>query len=241
MKPRVIVIGIAALALAGLAWRFIGHTDARSVSGENASSSSESASGRGVPGEGAKGSNALADGGRALPRAVHDPAKREEMRKRLLIALAEAQREAEEEKAHPSPDPNARGNREPNDLKELGKFVSQAIKEDFMPMAKACAKDLASRTPDAGGSLRVAFKLLGDKNIGGVVDESHIDGDKSSLHDEKFETCMRESMYGVYFDPPPFGGEATLNFDVNVKPDGSIDDEDVPDFQNIKDRRNEKP
>jgi len=182
------------------------------------------------------------DGGRSFPHAVHDPVKREEMRTRLLRALAETRREDDEEKAHPrapgEPQPSSRGNREPNDLEEFGAFVSQAIKEDFIPMARACSKELASRKPDAGGSTRVAFKLLGDKTIGGVVDEAHIDGDKSTLVDDKFETCIRESMYGVYFDPPPFGGEATLNFDVVVKADGELD-EDVPDFQNIKDRRGE--
>jgi hypothetical protein len=45
-------------------------------------------------------------------------------------------------------------------------------------------------------------------------------------------------MYGVNFDPPPFGGEATLNFDVVVKDNGELD-EVVDDFQNIKDRRGE--
>lgn len=178
-----------------------------------------------------------------MPRAIHDPAKRDEIRRRLLAASAEAKRAAEEEKAHPATVESAgavRGNREPNDLKELGRFVSQAIKEDFLPMARACAQELASRSPDAGGNVRVAFTLLGDTKIGGVVDEAHIDADGSQIRDDKLETCMRESMYGVYFDPPPAGGMATLNFDVNLKGDGTIDEE-VPDFQNIKDRRNEKP
>jgi hypothetical protein len=233
-RSKLVAVAAVLLALVAIAWHFAGSRDATKEAGITSSASS---------------SNELliaakaADAARSsYPRAVHDPVKREEMRTRLLQALAEARREEEEERAHPrapgDPPPAARGNREPNDLKEFGAFVSQAIKEDFVPMARACSRELASRKPDAGGSTRVAFKLLGDKKIGGVVDEAHIDSAKSTLVDDKFETCLRESMYGVYFDPPPFGGEATLNFDVVVKESGELD-EDVPDFENIKDRRGE--
>lgn len=237
-RSKLIVAVVGLLALVAIVWHFAG-TRGMASGVTPASEGSAESSARENP----SGSKASVDAGRSYPHAVHDPMKREEMRKRLLVALTEAQREAEEEKAHPgsAPAPNARGNREPNDLKEFGKFVSQAIKEDFMPMAKACLKDLdsrGSRGPDAGGNMRVAFKLIGDKQIGGVVDESHIDDEKSSIHDDKFETCLRESMYGVYFDPPPFGGEATLNFDVVINSKGELEEE-VPDFQNIKDRRGE--
>ena len=235
-RSKLIAAITSLLVLSALVWHFAkgpggatGDAASNRAAGETASSTSSPTSAR-----------STTDGGHTYSHAVRDPMKREEMRKRLLIALAEARREADEEKANPSAarDPNARGNREPNDLKEFGKFVSQAIKEDFIPMARACLKELGARQPDAGGNMRVAFKLLGDKQIGGVVDESHIDQDKSSLHDEGFETCLRESMYSVYFDPPPFGGEATLHFDVVINAQGELDEE-VPDFQNIKDRRGE--
>jgi hypothetical protein len=231
-RSKLVAVAVALLALVAIAWHFAGPREPK-PDGAVASSASAAAPSAATSG----------DGGRsAFPRAVHDPVKREEMRTRLLQALAEARREADEENAHPhapgDPQPASRGNREPNDLKEFGAFVAQAIKEDFIPMARACSRELASRRPDAGGSTRVAFKLLGDKTIGGVVDEAHIDGEKSTLVDDKFETCIRESMYGVYFDPPPFGGEATLNFDVVVKDNGELD-ETVDDFQNLKDRRGE--
>jgi hypothetical protein len=59
------------------------------------------------------------------------------------------------------------------------------------------------------------------------------------LHDAKFETCVRESLYGVYFDPPPAGGEATLDFPITILEDGGIADE-VDDFSHLRDRRHEK-
>ena len=104
-------------------------------------------------------------------------------------------------------------------------------------MARACAQDLAARRPDAGGTAIVAFELLGDSKIGGVVNDSEVDGSASTLHDGPFETCVRESMYGVYFDPPPSGGRATLRFPVTIAGDGKgTVDEQVEDFH-LKDKR----
>jgi hypothetical protein len=171
---------------------------------------------------------------------MHDPAKREEMRRRLLAAIAsagsaEAEPSAKPERGAGAPAP--RGQRETNDIEEFGRFIAQAIREDFMPMARECAKELSARKPDAGGSARVAFELLGDTKIGGVVNSAEIDPDKSTIHDTQFETCVRESLYGVYFDPPPAGGRATLNFDVKLDSGGEGGvDEQVDDFH-LKDKR----
>lgn len=57
----------------------------------------------------------------------------------------------------------------------------------------------------------------------------------SSVGDSRFETCIRESLFGVYFDPPPSGGRATLRFAVKLLGDGAIDE--TPEEFHIKDRR----
>jgi hypothetical protein len=175
---------------------------------------------------------------RPFPRATKDQAKRDEIRRQLLAAFAEAtaKAETEGERAPSPPAGSARGQRQTDDLAEFGRFIAQAIREDFIPMARACAKDLASRRPDAGGTALVAFELLGDKKIGGVVNSAEIVDAESSVHDGPFETCVRESLYGVYFDPPPAGGRATLRFEVKLdQTDGGIDDQ-VEDFH-LKDKR----
>ena len=174
-----------------------------------------------------------------FPRAIHDPAKREELRLRILAASAAAEAEARAEQAAASAGraAPARGERQTNDLEEFGRFLATAIREDFIPMARACAKDLASRRPDAGGTATIAFELLGDEKIGGVVNEAEIVDSGAPVGDEAFETCIRESLYGVYFDPPPSGGRATLNFPVTLDGTGGVD-ENVDDFH-LRDRRRE--
>lgn len=170
-----------------------------------------------------------------FPHALRDPAKREELRQKLLLAAAAAEAEAAQTKAAGAASVPVRGERQTNDLEEFGRFVAQAIREDFVPMAKACAKELAARKPDAGGTATIAFELLGDSKIGGVVSEAEVKKDASTLNDEAFETCVRESLYGVYFDPPPAGGRATLNFPITVGAQGAVDD-DVEDFH-LQDKR----
>jgi hypothetical protein len=175
----------------------------------------------------------------AFPHAMHDPAKREEMRRRLLAAIAAGPVAADSSPptngaATGDVPPASRGQRQTNDVEEFGRFVAQAIREDFIPMARSCAKELASRQPDAGGSATVAFELLGDSKIGGIVNSAEVVSPKSTLHDAAFETCIRESLYGVYFDPPPAGGRATLDFDVKLDR-GEVDDH-VDDFHPIDKR-----
>ena len=115
-----------------------------------------------------------------FPRAIKDQAKRDEIRARLLAVLAEAEAnaKAQAEKgsaaAAPPAGQMARGQREATDVEEFGRFVAQAIREDFVPMARGCAKDLASRRPDAGGIALMAVEVLGDAKIGGVANSAEI-------------------------------------------------------------------
>ena len=119
-------------------------------------------------------------------------------------------------------------------------------------------KDIHGSEPAAGGAVMMAgpagggaaaeaaveqteFTVqldgFGDKKIGGVVNSAEVVNEKSTIDDTDFETCMRESMYGVYFEPPPANVRATLNFDVTMFEDGGLDEE-VEDFH-PRDRRNE--
>jgi hypothetical protein len=231
MKRRVIFFVLAAVAALGLVLggRTVrGAPDARGVDvvvGAGEESTKGGASGSGSTSTST--STSTRDAG--YPHAIRDPEKRDELRRRLLEAAMAAP--AAEESAPAA----ERGKRGTEDVEEFGRFVAQAIREDFVPMARECAKDLGRKRPDAGGTARVAFELLGDRSIGGVVNEADVVADASTLHDDEFAACLRESLYGVYFDPPPAGGRATLRFDVNVAPGGTVD-EQVDDFH-PKDKR----
>jgi len=167
-----------------------------------------------------------------LPHAVANAAKREEIRRRILEAFAQAHAQADEPAKAPAREV-LRGQRQTNDLEEFGRFTAQAIREDFIPMVRACAKDLPR---DAGGKSMVAFELLSDSGIGAVVNSVETVPAESTLRNPAFETCIRESLYGVYFDPPPASTRATLRFPVVVDEDGNVDD-NVEDFHPLDRRR----
>jgi hypothetical protein len=78
-------------------------------------------------------------------------------------------------------------------------------------MAKGCYRDLLQRKPEAEGDVVVAFEIMGDESVGGVVNSAEI-REESTLRGPSLETCLRESFLAVYFDPPPGRAVATIRF-----------------------------
>ncbi len=101
--------------------------------------------------------------------------------------------------------------RSTNDIELGARFIQERIREDFVPMAQGCYRELLQRKPEAEGDVVVGFEVMGDESVGGVVNSAEI-RNESTLRDESLETCLRESFLSVYFDPPPAGAVATIRF-----------------------------
>jgi hypothetical protein len=142
-----------------------------------------------------------------------DPRRRAEILAQILAAM--------QADADPPPEPSAAtpgtvlGSRRPlratNDVEAAARFVQERIREDFVPMAKGCYRELLARKPEAEGDVMVGFEVVGDESVGGVVNSAEI-RDESTLRDESLETCLRESFLSVYFDPPPAHAALTVRF-----------------------------
>lgn len=65
------------------------------------------------------------------------------------------------------------------------------------------------------------FAIVGDEEIGGLVDNVELAEDNEIKHEGLVE-CMRESMLSVTFDPPQGGGQVqvTYPFVFSTDPDG---------------------
>ena len=85
-------------------------------------------------------------------------------------------------------------------------YIRDVVQEQFYPLATECYSQLLERTPQAAGTLVLAFEITGDSSVGGVVDEVSVD-ERTTLKDPEMVTCLRESMYGVIFDAPPEDGQ----------------------------------
>jgi hypothetical protein len=135
----------------------------------------------------------------ALARAVRDARLHDEMRRRILGA--------------PEPDappaPADRPPRRPEGSLDRD-WLDARMREDFRPMARACFQELLARDAGAGGRVQLRLTVVGDDKVGGVIDEVTIDEDASTISDNRFRTCLAESIATLALPPPAHGGTATV-------------------------------
>ena len=99
------------------------------------------------------------------------------------------------------------------------KYIQDRVRNDFFPLAKKCYGDMSARLPDAGGSIVLAFDIVGNKNIGGIVEQVDV-LNKSTLRDPEFIDCMRQSFLSVSFPPPENGsGMVTVEYPILFSPE----------------------
>jgi hypothetical protein len=92
-------------------------------------------------------------------------------------------------------------------------YIQQRIHEDLFPLARQCYEDALQRRPGLGGKLAVYFRVVGDRRVGGVVDEVKMTSD-TTLDDAELQTCVKESMMSVTFDAPPGDGELSVVYPI---------------------------
>lgn len=98
------------------------------------------------------------------------------------------------------------------------KYIQARVREDLFPLALGCYTDALKRNPALAGKLVVSFRIIGDRKVGGVVDEAKL-VDGTSIDDREMQTCVRESMMSVSFDAPPRDGEVTVVYPIEFAPD----------------------
>jgi len=97
-------------------------------------------------------------------------------------------------------------------------YLKKRIHEDLFPLAKQCYETALEKKPKLAGKLAVYFRVIGDRKVGGVVDEVKIMGD-TTLDDPEMQTCVKESMMSVSFDAPPDDGKLSVVIPITFSPD----------------------
>jgi hypothetical protein len=97
------------------------------------------------------------------------------------------------------------------------KYIQERVRKEFFPVALKCYTDMTDRIPDAGGSVVLAFDIVGNQNIGGIVEQVDV-LNKSTLRDPQFVECMRQSFLSVTFPPPKGGGWVTVGYPIEFSP-----------------------
>ncbi len=167
-----------------------------------------------------------------LDRTVRDRARRDEVRRQIFLAWSRAAATPPPSDPTPAADPL----HAPMPTLDGGAvdpdYLRARIREDFVPMAQQCYDQWAARAPGAPGGRVVAdLVILGDERVGGVVDEVSLEsGDRDAgadagvLGDGDFQTCLRESMMAMAFQPPPGRGRLRVRYPFRFEPgDGGAD------------------
>ena len=70
-----------------------------------------------------------------------------------------------------------------------------------------------------GGDVVLELSIVGNDDLGGVVETVEVDEESTTLDDEEFVTCVRESMYTTMFDAPPDGTNSiTVTYPFSFSP-----------------------
>ena len=109
-------------------------------------------------------------------------------------------------------------------------YIQQTFREDMFPILRQCYDSALKRLPALSGKLVLSFSIVGDSQVGGVVEDASI-ADDSTLHDTEMETCVGESLLALTFDKPPSGGGlVTVRYPIAFSP-GEDNEAGAPDAQ----------
>jgi hypothetical protein len=98
-------------------------------------------------------------------------------------------------------------------------YIRSAIDEQLVPVANECYQSALADDPKLAGNIYADFTIIGDEEVGGVVEVASIVDDKSTLDSEFVRECMRESLMAVTFEPPAEGGQTQVSFEFEFAPE----------------------
>lgn len=83
--------------------------------------------------------------------------------------------------------------------------IARELESDVMPLVSECYDQALERDPAFAGGLELRFEIIGDQDVGGLV-ESVAFGEASEIRDPGMLECMRETLLSTLFAPPEDSG-----------------------------------
>ena len=165
---------------------------------------------------------------RAAPSSSAEARRaRDAMRAKILEAMRRRNVTAASPPAPVAPRPTATapaddpvGHYEPS-------YLRQVVREDMFPLVKQCYEGALQRRPELAGKLVLSFAIVGDPDVGGIVEDAEL-AEGTTLRDEEMETCVRESFMTLTFDKPPSGGgRVTVTYPIAFAPRDDAEPKDA--------------
>lgn len=172
---------------------------------------------------------------KAEPGRARSKDERELLRRKIVESLASRERAAAEQRAAARDDDASsagrrakRGGGTPVEeappagglVDRGGKhgYLLKVMNEELMPMVDECYQLARATRPELAGMLVLDAEILGDEEIGGVV-ESIATGRDNELSDPTLDECVRESLLSMTLPPPPTGGRDAISLSLRLEPE----------------------
>lgn len=83
-------------------------------------------------------------------------------------------------------------------------YVMAAFQQ-IMPLLKECYAEGRARVPTLAGKVMIDLMIEGQPGLGGVVGESNLLAEGTTLTDPTVQQCIQETVYALEIDPPTYG------------------------------------
>lgn len=94
----------------------------------------------------------------------------------------------------------------------------KVMNEDLMPLVDECYALARETQPELTGMLVLNVEMLGDEDIGGVVESAGL-GPDSEIVDPELLECVQESLLSITLPPPPEGGKDAIQMQMRLEPE----------------------
>lgn len=96
-------------------------------------------------------------------------------------------------------------------------YLARVLGQDLIPLVDECHELARAGNPDLAGMLVFDVEILGDEDIGGVIDSLE-PGETNEVTDPAMLECVRESLLSTTLPPPTQGGRDAISLSLRLDP-----------------------
>ncbi len=94
----------------------------------------------------------------------------------------------------------------------LDKEYIQAQMKEILPLFRECYEQALELDQSLAGKVVIRSTIIGEEEIGGLVESSEVLLDQSEISAPAFLECVQESIYALELPAPEGGGTVTLTY-----------------------------
>lgn len=97
-------------------------------------------------------------------------------------------------------------------------YLARVLSEELLPLVAECEQLARARQPGLAGLLNLNVEILGDEELGGVIDSLETAADNEVVDPGMIE-CVRESLLATVLPAPDQGGRDSVMLSLRIGPE----------------------